>query len=141
MRKQMVKKVTSVVLIALLIIATVVPVHAAQGVGVWVNNNRCWSKYIVCELNNKNQDGYVYITIDANYGDAIDVQMLNTNHRVIWSENRSLVKKYGSYRRCYRLGKNNKKYYIQVRCSKGNTLDHARVTVVQGTNLKAPYIG
>ena len=104
-------------------------------------SNGKWSQYAVIERRKNNKDCYVSIYYDGRVGDSMDIQMLNKNHRVVWSENKTLTRLYGGKKigtmRTYRLGKD--VAYIQVRLNKGNLKKYGTVTIsaaIQDTNVK-----
>lgn len=112
MKKRIMAVVMSVIM--LMSIATV-SAYAATSASVYSNNNS-WSPSVTCTLKNSKKDGYVKVGACA-WGQRVDIQMLNSSNRVIWSENNTLNTscKSANITREYRLGKGRSVYKLRFR--------------------------
>ena len=113
---------------------------AATNESVWAPESG-WSPVVTCTLKNSKKDGYVKVGTNA-WGQRVDIQMLDSANRVIWSENNTLNTscKSAYITREYKLGKNRSVYKLRFRVKGcGNTIkvtkDYWR-TAVSKSNTK-----
>lgn len=134
------KKRISMLLALVMLVACFAFTASASDAAIYTDaSNRKWSQYIVVEPTKWFKKGEALVAVTGGPNDAIDIQMLNAKHKVIWSQNKTIrCNKYDLIvKRTYEFGTNNKKYYLQFRSSqKGRS---QKVDVTAKKNCRVYY--
>lgn len=118
------KKIIALAMFVVMLVSAVpFSALAATNSSVWAPSNS-WSNSVTCTLKNSKKNGYVKVGTNA-WGQRVDIQMLSSSNRVIWSENNTLNTscKSAYITREYRLGSGRSVYKLRFRVKGcGNTI-------------------
>ena len=113
--ENMKKKIVAIAMLVVMLISAV-PFNAmaATDTTVYAPKNN-WGNCVTVTLKNSKKDGYAKVSTNA-WGERVDIQMLGSNGRVIWSENKTLNTNRGSgnVTREYKLGKGRSVYKLKI---------------------------